>query len=104
MLALEEVDLVLDLLALGRLVVGDVVAADADHRDAIAIPAPQPPQGLAEGLPDGVPDRRIDAGHRLHRVPARPKLVEGRREHRLPDAFRGKGIEADDARHQLVER
>ncbi len=55
-LGLEEVDLALDLLALGALVVGDVVAADADHRDAVPVAAPDAPQRLAHGLAHGVPD------------------------------------------------
>jgi hypothetical protein len=43
----------------GDVGVGAVVAADRDHRQAVAVPAPQAPERPAVGLAERVPERRV---------------------------------------------
>ena len=49
------------------LVAVTVVAADADNGYGVPIPAPEPVEWLARQLAEGIPQRRIHRGHRLHR-------------------------------------
>ena len=79
-----------------------VVAADGDHRHAVAVAAPEPPQRLAERLADRVPDRGVDARHGDEAEPAVAQDVERRRPAELPAALDGEGVLADQPRRDLA--
>ena len=91
----------LDLLADPRQV-ATVVAADDVDRDAVAVPAPEPPERLPERLADGVPDREIDARERDQADAAVAQLVEGDGIAELPAALVGERVLADEPRRDLV--
>ena len=79
-----------------------VVAADRDQLDAPAIAAPEPPERLAEGLADGVPDRRVDAAAGDEPEPAIAQDVEGGGARELPAALDLERVLADQPRLDLV--
>ncbi len=78
-----------------------VVATDRDHRQAVAVAAPQPMQWLAERLPDRVPDRRVDACGRDEPETPVTEDVERGRTGELPAPLDAEGILADQRRGDL---
>ena len=92
---------VAELLDLGRDVLRAVVAADRDHRQALAVAAPQPVEWLPERLADRVPDRRVDARGRDQSEPAVAQDVERRGPRELPAPLDAEGVLADQARSDL---
>ncbi len=78
-----------------------VVAADRDHRQAVAVAAPEPVQRLTERLADGVPDGGVDAGGRDEAEPAVAQDVERRRPRELPAALDPERVLADQPRRDL---
>ena len=81
-----------------------VVAADGDHRQRLAVAAPQAPQRLAERLADRVPDRGVDAGAGHEPEAAVAQDVERRRPRELPAALDREGVLAGQPRRDLVVR
>ena len=79
-----------------------VIAADRDHRQARAVAAPETPQGLAECLADGVPQRSVHARARDEPDAPVAEDVEGRRPHQLPAAFDRVRVFAEQLRRKLV--
>ena len=82
--------------------VGAVVAADDVDRHAIAIAAPETPQGLADRLPDGVPDGEVDVrdGHQADAAVA--QLVVGDGVGELPAALVRERVLTDEMRADLL--
>ena len=87
---------------LGDADTGAVIAADRGDGDRVAVPTPQPPEGLSRRLADGVPDRRVDARAGHQSEAAITQDVERRRPRLLPTQLHGAGIEADQLRSDLV--
>ena len=92
-------------------VAGVVVAADGDHRHAVAIAAQQLVDRRVVQLADGVPERVVDGGNRLHQdAPvAQVEDMEGAvaqidiaEEHLLPEPLDIMDIFADQQRDQMV--
>jgi hypothetical protein len=79
-----------------------VVAADRDHRERVAVAAPQPPQRLAERLADRVPDRRVDAGGGDQPEPPVAQDVERHRSGEIPAALGGERVLAHERGRDLV--
>ena len=88
-------DLVLDLGAA-------VVATDRDHRQLRPEAAPEAPERLAEGLPDRVPQGRVDAGAGDEAEPAVAEDVERRGSRELPVALDGVRVLADQRGRDLL--
>src|SRR6185437_763958 len=95
-LRLERLDLARDVRVLA------VVAADRDHRNRVAVAAPEPPERLAERLAGRVPGSRVDAGAGDEAEAAVAQDVEGRGAGELPDALDREQVLAEDARRDLV--
>src|SRR5206468_2557931 len=79
-----------------------VVAADRDHRDAVAVAAPEAPQRLTVRLADEVPDGRVHAGARDEAEAAVAEDVVGRRARELPAAFDGERVLSEEPRRDLL--
>ena len=93
--------LLAELRDLRRDVLPPVVAADRDHRQAVAVPAPEPVERLAERLADRVPDGGVHTGRRDEAESAVAQDVERRRPGELPAALDAEGVLADQARRDL---
>ena len=93
--------LLAELRNLGRDILPPVVAADRDHRQGVAVAAPEPVERLAERLADRVPDRGVHTGRRDEAEPAVAQDVERRRPGELPAALDAEGVLADQARRDL---
>ena len=79
-----------------------VVAADRDHRQAVAVPAPEAPQRLSEHLADEIPDREVDARARDQAEAPVTEDVERRGPRKLPAALDRQRVLPDQDRSDFV--